>query len=207
MKSWFGLFYKLSFFIFYRHYLKQKGVIVCKSNVFLGFPLITNIRGSKIIFGYSGLFISNSIFTALGVKHRIIIRTLRENATITIGNNVRISGTTICAFKSIVIGDRCVIGADVIIADTDFHSMNSNIRSSKNDSNNAEASPVIINNDVFIGANSIILKGVNIGSNTIIGAGSVVTKSFPKNSVIGGNPAVLIKTTKTCENSNSNNLL
>ena len=53
--------------------------------------------------------------------------------------------------------------------------------------------PVIIENSVFIGAQSIILKGVTIGKNSIIGAGSVVTKNVPANQIWAGNPARFIK--------------
>ena len=57
-------------------------------------------------------------------------------------------------------------------------------------------SPVIINNNVFIGAHSIILKGVTIGENSIIGACSLVTNDIPANEIWGGNPARRIKTLK-----------
>ncbi|WP_352232128.1 DapH/DapD/GlmU-related protein [Marivivens sp. LCG002] len=57
----------------------------------------------------------------------------------------------------------------------------------------AEERPVKIGNDVWIGTRSIILPGVSIGDHSIIGAGSIVTKSFPAYSVIGGNPAQLIR--------------
>lgn len=53
--------------------------------------------------------------------------------------------------------------------------------------------PIVISENVWIGSNVVILPGVKIGKNCIIGAGSVVTKSFGEDSVIAGNPAVLIK--------------
>lgn len=193
IRSWLHVYYKFFFKTFYIKHMKIKGVYIDNSNSFLGSPLITKYKESEIIIGKSGLFVSNSIFTALGVKHRIILRTLAKNAKIFIGNGVRASGTTICARESIYIGDRCVIGADVIIADTDFHSLNAAERSSAKDAECALNSPIVIGEDVFIGTNSIILKGVTIGANSIIGAGSVVTKSFPENSIIAGNPARLIK--------------
>ena len=60
--------------------------------------------------------------------------------------------------------------------------------------NHKQVKAITIGNNVWIGANSIILKGVNLGDNVVVGTGSVVTKSFPNNSVIAGVPAKLIKT-------------
>ena len=64
---------------------------------------------------------------------------------------------------------------------------------SKDDQKCKVKSPVIIEDNVFIGARSIILKGVTIGRNSIVGAGSVVTKSIPSNQIWGGNPAKFIR--------------
>jgi acetyltransferase-like isoleucine patch superfamily enzyme len=113
-------------------------------------------------------------------------------AQITIGDETGLSGTTICAVKSVSIGKRCLIGADVLITDTDFHPINMEGRRYKGASA-AASSPIVIEDDVFIGARSIILKGVRIGSGSVIGAGSVVTKDIPANSVAAGNPARWIK--------------
>jgi acetyltransferase-like isoleucine patch superfamily enzyme len=55
------------------------------------------------------------------------------------------------------------------------------------------ASPIIIEDDAWIGFNSIILKGVTIGKGSIVGAGSVVTKSVPPWTIVGGNPAKIIR--------------
>lgn len=173
---------------------KKKGVILGKNITWLGSPIITMYNGSSIKFGNDCLICSISSQTALGVAHPTIVRTLNSQAKLIIGNRVRMSGTTICCSSKIIIGDRCVIGADVIIADTDFHALDPILRSSPKDSENAITSSVHIGEDVFIGGRSIILKGVSLGNSVIVGAGSVVTKSFKSNSIIAGNPARLIKT-------------
>lgn len=172
---------------------KMNGIIIPQKTIFIGVPILTKFKNSSIEIGDKCLFISNQNYTALGVAHKVIIRTLRENAQITIGDNVRMSGTTICSASKITIGDRCVIGADVIIADTDFHSLDSITRSSVEDSNNALTKSIQIGNDVFIGGRSIILKGVTLGNSVIVGAGSVVTKNFEANVIIAGNPAKILK--------------
>ena len=190
--------WKFYFILFYIKYIKQyfwkKNNIILGGNItWLGFPILTKHKGASISIGNDCLICSISAQTALGVAHPVIIRTLNSKAKISIGNGVRMSGTSICAANSIIIGNRCVIGADVIIADTDFHSLNPTIRSSEKDSDNALTSSVTIGEDVFIGGRSIILKGVTLGNSVIVGAGSVVTKSFEANSIIAGNPAKLIK--------------
>jgi acetyltransferase-like isoleucine patch superfamily enzyme len=103
------------------------------------------------------------------------------------------SGTSISASNYVEIGNRCVIGSDVIIADTDFHSLDRLIRCTPDDAKLAQNDAVLIGEDVFIGGRSIILKGVKLGDGVVVGAGSVVTKSFKPNSIIAGNPAILIK--------------
>lgn len=172
---------------------KLKKLSIGRTTLWLGFPIITNFKGAFVNIGENCLICSRSEQTALGVSHKTIIRTLREKAIIQIGSNVRMSGTSICAMTSVIIGNRCVIGADVIIADTDFHSLDPILRSSQQDSFNAISRPIVIGDDCFIGGRSIILKGVQLGDQVIVGAGSVVTKSFGIGSVIAGNPARLIK--------------
>tara|TARA_R110002020_G_scaffold144769_1_gene317928 strand:- start:2894 stop:3319 length:426 start_codon:yes stop_codon:yes gene_type:complete len=117
-----------------------------------------------------------------------------SNASLTIGNNVGISSVIIAVHNSISIGNNVKLGAGSRIFDSDFHSINYlNRRFSKGDLEFRETSPVFIGDDVFIGANSTILKGVNIGSRSVIGAGSVVTKSVPADEIWAGNPAKFIK--------------
>jgi len=116
-----------------------------------------------------------------------------SKAELTIGNNVGISQTAIICHKKIIIGNEVKIGGGVKIYDTDFHALDPEIRNSNADLDHKVTAPVIIGNRVFIGAYSIILKGVVIGENSIIGAGSIVTKSVPPNQIWAGNPAKFIK--------------
>ena len=112
---------------------------------------------------------------------------------ITIGDNVGISQAALISYCEIRIDDNVKIGGGTQIFTTDFHSLNSRIRASKEDTLHAQKAPVHIYRNVFIGANVMILKGVTIGENSIIGAGSVVTKSIPANEIWAGNPARFIK--------------
>lgn len=95
-------------------------------------------------------------------------------------------GIDIAATKLVKIGKDCQIGTHVVILDNDFHML-------KNRHQLPVAEPVIINNNVWIGNRALILPGVTIGENSVIGAGSVVVKSIPANSVAVGNPAKVIK--------------
>lgn len=117
---------------------------------------------------------------------------IRSGACVKIGDNTGISNTAIYAAERIEIGDNCKIGGNVSIYDTDFHSVNYLERRKKPEPfGNAE--PVYIGDDVFIGAHSIILKGVKIGDRSIIGAGSVVTKDVPTDEIWAGVPAMFVR--------------
>lgn len=98
-------------------------------------------------------------------------------------NNFRVSGA------NIEIGDDCVIAQHITIV-TSNHGMKIGTLINKQP---WSVAPVHIGNDVWIGANSVILPGVNIGNGAVIGAGSVVTKDVPSNAIVVGNPARIIK--------------
>lgn len=115
-----------------------------------------------------------------------------KNAIVTIKNNVGISNSAIYCAKSITIKENVLIGGDCKIYDTDFHSIYLENRKAVPEIGK-QVSPVVINQGVFIGTGSIILKGVEIGENSVIAAGSVLSKSVPPNQVWGGNPAKFIK--------------
>ena len=78
--------------------------------------------------------------------------------------------------------------------DSDAHSLSYvDRRESVQDMKNRIDKEIVVNDDVLIGANSIILKGVHIGARSVVGAGSVVTKNVPSDCIVAGNPAKVIK--------------
>ncbi len=115
-----------------------------------------------------------------------------NHGRIVIGNGCKISNCSITARDLVHIGERCTIGSNCMIADNDFHSLHPELRQN-DDWNNTIIKPVLIGNDVFIGARAIILKGVSIGDYAVIGAGAVVTKSVPRGEIWAGNPAHFIR--------------
>lgn len=183
-KIWWKLASRLIFFI---QSVETHGKFTC-----YGTPIITAVKGSSIKIGRNVTLCSDSRYTALGVSRKVILRTLGPEARLQIGAETGLSGVTICAYESVNIGERCLLGADVAIFDTDFHPINPNGRRYKGPSQ-ASSAKVDIGDDVFIGARSIILKGVEIGSGSVIAAGSVVTKNIPANSIAAGNPAKVIR--------------
>ena len=119
---------------------------------------------------------------------------VEQGAELIIGNNVGMSSARIWVHDSVAVGDDVKIGACVLITDTDAHPMDYMARRTSNDG--TKSAPIVIEDDVWVGAHSIILKGVTIGARSIIGAGSVVTKSIPADCVAAGNPCRVIKNLK-----------
>ncbi|MDZ4200271.1 MAG: acyltransferase, partial [Kiritimatiellia bacterium] len=93
------------------------------------------------------------------------------------------------ARNRITIGNHVRLGGNVRIFDHDFHSLDPEKRQGGEDFTDVQTAPVTIGNDVFIGANALILKGVTLGDRAIIGAGSVVTCRVPAGEIWAGNPA------------------
>jgi len=173
--------------------LRASGVH-CGSGVqFLGMPIVSLIPGSTIRLGDRVVLCSDSRFTALGVNHPVVLRTLRSGAEIVIGNDTGISGGTVCAAVSVNIGKECMFGANVTVADTDFHAIKLDNRRFNNKKEDMAWAPVIFGDNVFIGTGSIILKGVEIGNNSIIGGGSLVIKNIGENTIAAGNPTKIIR--------------
>jgi len=84
-----------------------------------------------------------------------------------------------------------MLGGGTLITDTDAHPLDWEDR--RNNTGKVLSAPVIIEDDVWIGAQCIILKGVTIGARTVIGAGSVVTHSIPADSIAAGNPCKVLR--------------
>lgn len=116
-----------------------------------------------------------------------------EDASLTFEGDVSMSNTVIVASKKIRIGHNVMIGGGCTIIDTDFHSMNYEHWNTPFDEQEMVRQEVVIGNNVFIGMDSLILKGVKIGDGAIIAARSVISKNIPANEIWGGNPAKFIK--------------
>jgi len=116
----------------------------------------------------------------------------QKDSSIKIHDNVHINNN--CSIVSDIAGieicSNTLIGANVTISDSDFH----NLHPKKRLLGKAISKKVFIDENVFVGSSVTILKGVSIGENTVIANSSVVTKSFPSNVIIGGNPAQVIRT-------------
>jgi acetyltransferase-like isoleucine patch superfamily enzyme len=143
----------------------------------------------KIVIGYNFHAVSErrrSFITLYSPCHLTTI----GNAEIIIGDNVGLNGTTITARKLIKIGDYTMIGPNTIIVDNDGHNA---WPPRERWVTSGKAEEVVIENDVWIGMNCLILKGVKIGRGSIISAGSVVINDVDANSLYAGNPAKKIK--------------
>ena len=111
---------------------------------------------------------------------------VKEHAAISIGENVFMNeNVSITALEKIVIGDRVKIANNVVIIDHDHDYRNNNV--------GYQTAPVIIGNDVWIGANATILRGVKIGEHAVIAAGAVVKQNVSAYAVAGGVPAKIIR--------------
>jgi acetyltransferase-like isoleucine patch superfamily enzyme len=122
----------------------------------------------------------------------------------TIGNFTLLNGALIMAEEKIEIGSYCLVSWNVGIADSDFHPLEPAQRlidaralapylKDRPERPILKTDPVKICDNVWIGMNAVILKGVTIGENSVVAAGSVVTKSVEPNCVVAGNPAVIVK--------------
>ena len=153
------------------------------------------VRGTgTIVFGNKVRINSCRETNPIGGDTRTILFA-KGNSRISIGNNVGISNTAMVALDEIQIEDDVMIGAGCKIYDHDFHSVNYEERMMPGDVG-VKSKPVKIKKGAFVGAHTIILKGVTIGEKSVIGAGSVVTKSVPDYEIWAGNPAKFVKSLK-----------
>ncbi len=181
-----------------RPIFKMNGIRMGKGVKLIGWPFIFRFPGSEIKIGNSCIIRSNFWSNLIGLYQRTII-IAKKGGKISIGENVGISGATIYAWKHIEIGDNTLIGANCKLLDSDLHPIDPNERMKTDYADCVKTAPIVIGKNCFIGCNSLILKGVNIGDNSTIGAGSVVTKNIPANVIAAGNPAKVIRKLENAE--------
>lgn len=156
-----------------------------------GLPVLQRHRGSKMIIGDHLNLRSTVRSNPLGPTHPVIFSTRRNGSVLTIGEGFGMSGGSIVVDESVTIGDYVALGANCLIIDTDFHPLEPYHR--REDPSDAATAPIVIEDHVFIGVQSVVLKGVTIGAGSVIGACSVVTRDIPPGVIAAGNPARVIR--------------
>jgi maltose O-acetyltransferase len=148
-------------------------------------PRTARVRGRVFVQNYGRIEIADRVrIDAITVPVELVAW---KGGTLSIGARTYINyGVSISAQQQVTIGERCLIGTYVNIMDSDFHDLRDHFRPGK-------VAPIVIEDDVWIGVRSIILKGVRIGRGSVIGAGSVVTQDIPPNSLAFGVPAKVVK--------------
>lgn len=171
---------------FYPNLKAGKGVL------FKGIPSVHIGRNTNISIGDNTTINSSNWNYHINMFNPCKLFTDRDNASIRIGKNCRIHGTCIHAYKSISIGDNCLIAANTQIIDANGHELSFDKPSDRIKTAD-EGKPIIIKDNVWIAANCIILGGTTIGDGSVITANSVVKGYVPDRCLYGGNPAKLIK--------------
>jgi acetyltransferase-like isoleucine patch superfamily enzyme len=177
--------------IIYLSYCLIRTKLVAKNARLIRFPFKT--RGKKLI------NLGDNFTTGVGCRIDAFPTLDNEGLCITIGKDVEINDYVhIAAVSSVTIGDHVLMASKVYISDHDhgFYGQNGIHNSPMTPPNERKISysPVIIENNVWIGQSVSILKGVKIGFGSIIGANSVVTKEIPPYSIAVGIPAKVVKT-------------
>ena len=167
------------------------GVKIIKKSLLI--RILTKSKNGELIIGDNFKCNNKIKSNSIGLIQPCIFNIATPNSKIIIGNNVGISGSTICATTSVTIGNNVLIGSGCLISDTDSHPIDWEDRLYDRNEKTRRA-PIIIKDNAFIGARSIILKGVTIGEGAVVGAGSVVSKDVPPYSIVAGNPARIVKT-------------
>jgi acetyltransferase-like isoleucine patch superfamily enzyme len=156
-----------------------------------GMPIIQRHRRSRMILGDHLELRSWYSTNPLAPNHPVVLATWQAGAVLRIGDHCGLTGAVVVAARQVEIGSRVLLGANCTVTDTDFHPLDPFER--QRDILAGASAPVIIEDDVFIGMHSLILKGVTVGAGSVIGAGSVVTHDVPPGVIVGGNPARIVK--------------
>jgi acetyltransferase-like isoleucine patch superfamily enzyme len=192
IKRIFRYFRKISWIITYFKF-KLNGVNISTDFKSNGIPLINISLDGRVSIGRK-FEMNNGLYNNMIGRQQPCFFIVYKKGELIVGNNVGISATAIVCWNKIVIEDGVRIGGGTVIYDTDFHSLDYQERTEMPEiKTNIRTSPVLIKKNAFIGANSTILKGVEIGERSIIGACSVVTRSVPSDEVWAGNPAKFIR--------------
>lgn len=189
--------------------LLNKNITIDSTAKIIGYmPYFKLPKNGNVIIGSDVIINSDLKNTNTALTYRCKFVT-GYDGIISVGDNTMLNGVCVVSYEKVEIGCDCQIASSTMISDTDFHPVDPDIRrkqvrGEKFSFNSVGKKNIKIGNNVWIGWNCIILKGVEIGDNSIVAAGSVVLNGrYPANSLLAGNPAKVIKTyttTKMMEN-------
>lgn len=160
------------------------------------------LRGERVVFGPGfranrklvlkgpGRVIFGANVNAWAHEERNVIITYDRDVTIRVGSNVRLNGVGLMAKRGITIGDNCILGSTLLV-DTDFHS----VRRDRATNPHAPvlSAPIAVGDNVWLAGQTVVLKGVTIGANSVIGFRAVVTRDVPPDVIVAGNPARVVR--------------
>lgn len=169
-----------------------KGLTLSPGLNLAGMPIVDIRNGGKVVISNNVTLTSENKGYHLNMHSPVKIYADRPGALIKIGDNTRIHGACIHAHKKILIGKNCLIAGNTQIMDSSGHELSFDYPENRINTSGS-AKPVIIEDNVWIGANCIILPDVIIGQGSVVAAGSIVTKEIPSMVIAGGNPAKVIK--------------
>ena len=160
-------------------------------------PVIRRHKLARIRLGRNVSILNEIAENPAGITHPTVLCACQPGAELIIADNVGISGAILYAWKRIEIGEGVFIGADAMVYDSDFHSLEAADR--RQGDRNPEVAPVVIGPEVWLGARCMVLKGVTIGRGAVVAAGAIVTKDVPAGMVAAGVPARIIGPAKKPE--------
>jgi len=176
------LYYRLQD-MYVNHLIKPQFTSLGKGHQFIR-PWNMEVIGEPIVVGKHAYMMGEQ-----GNKIKLVIWSANEDfGKITIGDYCLVSpGVRITSAHEIRLGNNCMLAKGAYITDADWHGIYDRVESI------GDTAPVILEDNVWIGDSAIVCKGVTIGENSIIGAGSIVTHDIPPNSIAVGNPAKVVK--------------
>ena len=175
------LIYSIKAFIY-----RIKGIQIGKKTFISGFPWFYRKKGSKIVIGDRVTLHSKRRYNTL-ITNQVSISTITPEAVVELHENCGLSGCKIVCANKVSIGKYTMIGPDIVIYDCKQHEYDENV--GWLGCKKVTGKPIIIGERCFIGMRCIILKGVTIGDNCVISAGTIITQDVPAGHLAKGNPA------------------
>ena len=144
----------------------------------------------KLVIRGPGRVVFGANVNAWAHEERNVILTFGRDVTIRIGSNVRLNGVGLMAKQGITVGDNCILGSTLLV-DTDFHSVRRD--RATNPAAPVLSAPIAIMDNVWLAGQTVVLKGVTIGENSVVGFRAVVTRDVPPDVIVAGNPARVVR--------------